>query len=309
MKKTAFTPAEIEKIQEAAQNLDFKILYRPGHEGDADFVKALTMKPLKAFLMDTYYDLSPSTDDRPFFFQMLHFLQAFDLVSGKGIAGQTVNYFAPLVLLVLLVLSSVLVVIFYVSPLILSRKVERLPRLWGIYFILLGVGFMFVEIPLLQKGSLYLGHPTYSLTIVLFSMLTFAGCGSYWSRKISETNLLPAIRRYLLGIVFLIGILTVTSEWLFRQTIGFPLIIKIIVFVLLVGITAFFMGTAFPSGIRLVSRVHKQAIPWVWALNGGASVMGSVLAMTVAMSFGYIRTFILGGVCYLAVFLVANRQN
>jgi spermidine synthase len=309
VKRTAFTQSEIERIQEEAQDLDFVILYLPGLNGDAEFVKALTARPLQAYLKDTYYDLRPSTDDRPFFFQMMYFSRAFDLILRDDVAGQKFNYYAPLVLIFLIAFSSVLVLISYVLPLTLSLKAGSLPKLWGVYFILLGVGFMFVEIPLLQKGSLYLGHPTLSLSIVLFSMLTFAGCGSYWSQKISGPNLLGAIRACLLMTVLLIGIVTAGSEWLIRQTIGFPLLAKTLLFVPLIGIAAFFMGTAFPSGIRLVSRVHGSSVPWVWALNGGASVMGSVLAMTVAMTSGYMLTLVLGGTCYLAALLVACQQK
>lgn len=309
IKKTALTPADIERIQKAADDLDFEIIYLPGLKGDHKFVEALTRIPLEAFLKDQYYDLSPSTDDKPFFFQMLHFWRAFDLISGRNIVGQKFNYYSPLVLIVILTFSSILVLLFYILPLIRSRRVESLPRLWGIYFVLLGVGFMFVEIPLLQKGSLYLGHPTLSLSLVLFSMLTFAGCGSYWSRKFREASLLGTVRMCLIVTALFIGIATVGSEWLIRQTIGFPLLIKMFLFVVLVGPTALLMGTAFPSGIRLVSHGYKNSIPWVWALNGGASVMGSVLAMTVAMTYGYMLTLILGGTCYLAALVVTYRKR
>jgi hypothetical protein len=74
-------------------------------------------------------------------------------------------------------------------------------------------------------------------------------------------------------------------------------------FVFIIGFVAFFMGTAFPSGIRLLSQFQKNSIPWVWALNGGASVLGSVIAMALAMTFGYTFTLMLGGVCYLLAFL------
>jgi len=309
IKRTAFTRSDIERIKKAADDLDFEIIYLEGLKGDHEFAEALTTIPLEAYVSDKYYDLSPSTDNKPFFFQMMYFSRAFDLLSERDIVGQEFNYYAPLVLLLLLALSSILVLLFYILPLILSRKVESLPRLWGIYFVLLGIGFMFVEIPFLQKGSLYLGHPTLSLSLVLFSMLTFAGCGSYWSRKFREASLLGAVRVCLLVIVLVIGIVTIASDWLTRQTIGFPLSIRILLFVVLVGLPALFMGTAFPSGIRLVSREHRDSIPWVWALNGGASVMGSVLAMTVAMTSGYMLTLVLGGICYFAALLSTYRKK
>jgi hypothetical protein len=311
IKKIPFSPEEIEEIQKAALELDFDILYLPGHdhEGDPDFVRALTIKPLEAFTDQYYYDVRPSTDDRPFFFQMIYFSRAFDVIFREDIVGQTFNYYAPLVVIVLLVLSSVLVLVFYILPLLRTKLVERVPQLWGAYFILLGVGFMFVEIPLLQKGSLYLGHPTFSLSIVLFSMLTFAGCGSYWSGQISEAHLQNLLRRYLVLIVLLIGISAFGSEWLIKHSIGFPMGVRVVLFVLLIGLVAFFMGMAFPSGIRLVSRQHKKSIPWVWALNGGASVLGSVIAMALAMTIGYTLTLLLGSACYFVAFLTVFKQR
>jgi hypothetical protein len=240
---------------------------------------------------------------------MIYFSRAFDVIFREDIVGQTFNYYAPLVVIVLLILSSALVLVFYILPLLRTKLVERVPRLWGIYFILLGLGFMFVEIPLLQKGSLYLGHPTFSFSIVLFSMLTFAGFGSYWSGQISESRLHTRLRKYLVLIFLLIGIVAVGSEWLVRHTITFPLGVRMALFVLLIGLVAFFMGMAFPSGIRLVSRHQKNSIPWVWALNGGASVLGSVIAMALAMTIGYTLTLLLASVCYFVAFLTVFEQR
>ena len=168
---------------------------------------------------------------------------------------------------------------------------------------------MFIEIPLLQKGSLYLGHPTLSFSVVLFSMLFFAGYGSYWSRRLRETNLLTTLRTFLVLTLVAIGIVIIGSEWLIKQTIGLSLMIKIPLFILLIGLAAFFMGIAFPTGIRLISFENRNSIPWIWALNGGASVMGSVLSMIVAMNSGYMITFLFGGICYLTALIVTFHQR
>ncbi len=309
IKKTPFTKQEIERIQRIAGDLGFPILYIPGFKGDRSFVDAITTESLESYIESRYFDLSPPTDDRPFFFQLVPFSHAFDLVKTRGaIPGQSWNYYAPLVLLVLLGLSSVLVLLFYILPLVISRTVEGLPKLWGLYFVLIGTGFMFVEIPLLQKGSLYLGHPTLSLTVVLFGMLIFAGLGSFWSGRFAQDDLYRMIRIFLIVTITAIGIVSLTSEWLVYRTIGLPLAYRVALYIALIGPGAFFMGTLFPSGIRLVQRSHQSSIPWVWAVNGGSSVMGSVLSMTVAMSSGYGLTLMLGGACYLAALLLVIRR-
>ena len=112
IKKTPFTQKEIEKIRTASQDLCFEIIYLPGYDGDQEFSNALTTESLDTYLADTYYDLHPSTDNKPFFFQMMYFSRAFDLIFKRDIVGQKFNYYAPLVLITLLVLSSSLVCIF-----------------------------------------------------------------------------------------------------------------------------------------------------------------------------------------------------
>ncbi len=308
-RKRAFTADDGERITQAARDLGFEVLYTPGHgANDPDFQQALAAESSRAYRAASEYDLSPPTDNRPFFFQMLRFSHAFDLVlRPSAVHGQTFNYVAPLVLIVLLAISGVLVGLFYVVPLVCTRTIRTLPVLWGVYFILLGVGFMFVEIFLLQKGALYLEHPTFSLTAVLFAMLTAAGLGSLWSRRISDAVLPAKLARLMRWTVVLIAGLGIAAEVLTRYTLALPLAWKIPLFVMVVAIAAFWMGTLFPSGIRLVSRAHVDSIPWVWALNGGASVMGSILAMAVAMMFGYVQTLALGWAFYVLALLVTSR--
>jgi MFS family permease len=163
---------------------------------------------------------------------------------------------------------------------------------------------MLVEIPLLQKGSLYLGHPTYSLTVVLFSMLTFTGLGSYWSGKVNISKLFQALTCFLFFAGLLVGFATVCLEWVVPKTIGFSLSWKIVIMIFFTGIMGFFMGTAFPSGVRLMSQSNASSVPWVWALNGGASVLGSIIAMAIAMSYGYRMTIALGALTYFFTFLI-----
>lgn len=311
MGKHAFTEAQIQRIRDKADSLAFEVLYLPGsRDNDPEFQEALTIQNMDAFYAKNYYDLRPSTDDRPFFFQMMYFGRAFDLIFKNSlITGQRFNYFAPLVLLALLIISTILVLLFYVVPLLLTKKVARLPGKYGLFFISIGLAFMFIEICLIQKGSLYLEHPTFSLTAVLFSMLAAAGLGSWWSGRISDTHL--ARRMITVGslIVLMVIILGVVLDSIVSRSITLPLFLKMPLFMALVAVVAFFMGMLFPSGIRLVSRDHRDSIPWVWALNGGASVTGSILAINTAMMFGYQVTLFAGAMCYLCAVLLMTAIN
>ncbi|MCP5107755.1 MAG: hypothetical protein GY950_30485, partial [bacterium] len=164
-KKKPFTQKEIDKILQMADSLEFQVLYLPGHPNDPVFSEVVREGPLDEFYRKYEYDVRPTTDDRPFFFQMLYFFDSLSLITGKQFAGQIVNSYAYLVLIILFFMALVFTALFYFLPLVFSKRVEKLPKLWGAVFILIGMGFMFVEIPLLQKGTLYLGHPTRSLSI------------------------------------------------------------------------------------------------------------------------------------------------
>lgn len=304
VKKTPLAPEEIGRVATVARRLGWEVLYLPGQPGDGTFRQALTAPNLDDFTRGYYYDVRPSTDDRPFFFQMIYFKNALDLMRGKAVSGQTFNYYAVSVLVALLVVSAALTLVFYVLPLLLSRAVDPLPRSWGLYFVLLGLGFMFVEIPLIQQGSLYLGHPTYGLTVVLFSLLVFTGLGSFWSGSFPSADLPRRLPRHLLLVAALILLLALLIEIVMPATMGAPFLVRLALNVLFCGGLGFLLGAPFPSGIRLVSEVRESAIPWVWALNGGASVTGSILAMAVAMGFGYRITLLAGALIYAAAALV-----
>ncbi|MEI8348658.1 MAG: hypothetical protein WCI77_00755 [Candidatus Omnitrophota bacterium] len=286
IKKSPFTPPEIKTIQDAAGQLNFSVLYLPDQCQDAAFCMAMT-EPLKNIIEKSYYDVRPVTDDRPFFFQFLYFSKIFDLFTGKALHGQHMNYYAQLVIAILLIISSILILSFYIVPLMISRKTGTMSRPWSLYFMLLGLGFMFVEIPLLQKGSLYLGHPTYSISVVLFAMLIFSGLGSYYSGSIDIKNLPRFLFYFLCWTTITLTVVTFCLEYIVSWTIGFMPPLKIFIFMCCTGLMAFFMGTAFPSGMRLLNHSHPTHIPWAWALNAGASVLGSVIAMGISINFGY----------------------
>lgn len=309
VKKSPFNAEEIDRLIGVINRYGFEPLYLPGYPIDDSFSAAITTRPLTKFIESSYYDIRPTTDDRPFFFQMIYFSRAIDLIIGRPLYGQTENYYAQSVLLALLVIASILVLVFYVLPLLLSRSVERLSAGWGLYFVLLGVGFMMVEIPMLQKGSLYLGHPTYSLTIILFSMLVFAGLGSLWSGRTKEANLKPMLSRCLFGVGVFIFASTLALEWIVPNTIGLPLPLRIVLMVSITGVMAFLMGVGFPSGVRLLGSSGARSIPWVWALNGGASILGSIIAMAISMGLGYRIALMLGGGVYLAAALLIRVMS
>jgi len=174
-----------------------------------------------------------------------------------------------------------------------------------IYFGLLGFAFLLVEIPLLQRFILYLGNPAYAVTTVLFALLFFSGLGSHWSKRIN-----PRICLGLLSVVILFLPLILSN--LFAWTLGLTLAARLSVTVLVLAPIGFMMGIPFPSGLHFLSgrqaggtALHAVAalhaeIPWIWAVNGAASVVSPILAAILALTFGFRLVLWVGAFCYLA---------
>lgn len=180
-----------------------------------------------------------------------------------------------------------------------------------LYFLGIGLAFMLVENLLMQKFSLFLGHPVYALSLVLFSLLIFSGLGSLASRRLvgdSERRLGATVG--ILGLVVLVSFASYPT--LFRTFFGQTLGVRIAVTLIGTLPMGFLMGVPFPAAIRLLHRDRSQLIPWAWAVNCFASVASSALCVLLAMEFGFGTAAGLPAACYLAcggiIYLVAGRD-
>jgi len=181
------------------------------------------------------------------------------------------------------------------------------------YFAALGVGFILIEIGLMQRFILFLGHPVYSTSVVLFSILTFSGMGSFLSgRLLGERD--P--RRLQMRVIPLLGALTLAYIFvlppLFHNLIALDLTYRVVVSVLLLIPLGLLMGMPFPLGIRLVDRVNPGLVAWAWGVNGFSSVVGSILAVMIAQSYGFSVVIGLAVAVYfvgLAVTRMVDRQQ
>jgi len=199
------------------------------------------------------------------------------------------------VLGMLLIISILAVFAFLILPLALHRHRQNAPRTGIVallYFITVGFGFILVEISLIQRFVLFLGHPTYALTAVVFLLLLSSGAGSVAARHriTNGAKVLP-----LLGLIsaFIVGNVVVLP-WLLSAAVGLPFAIKLLISALVLAPLGFLMGMPFPTGLRLVKTVE-----WAWALNAAASVLGSVMAMIIAIHFGLTVTLLCAAVAYL----------
>jgi hypothetical protein len=162
-----------------------------------------------------------------------------------------------------------------------------------LYFVALGLGFMLLEISLMQRLVLYLGYPTYALSVVLFSLLVFLGLGSFLSRRWvgKERQALLTAFGCLLGLVafYRLGLPGVE-----RATLGTPLAVRILITLIMLAPLGLVLGIFFPLGIRRAESIHPDLVPWAWGINGCASV----LAVIVAMGFGFGAVWLMAVITY-----------
>jgi hypothetical protein len=204
-------------------------------------------------------------------------------------------------------ISIVAVLAFLILPLAMHSRSKHLPapssRLF--YFIAVGLGFILVEIALIQRFVLFLGHPTYALTVVVFLMLLSSGAGSFVSRKwLKQTS---SVRIPLLAIAAAIVAYVFILPIALSSLIGLEFGLKLLISAAMIVPLGFAMGMPFPTGLRALSELNDNRVEWAWAMNAAASVLGSVSAMIIAIHFGLNATLLCGAIAYLAaMFLVRS---
>jgi hypothetical protein len=316
-RNTPFPPDEIALLRRVADDLGFTVLYAPddrdtprGRElaeasapadrwstSDEDFARLALASDRHAFYARHVQDIRPTVDDRPFFFHTTRLEHQFDVAFGRAMFfGNGLS-----ALLSLMGISAMLVLLFVIGPLALTGR-ELLgsgwPR-WLAYFGCLGAGFMLVEVALLQQFVLLLGHPVYSLTVTLFSILLGTGIGSYVSRSWPDELVRARLIVVLLGLVALSIAAVLVIPVLIEAAIPWPRPARIGVAALLLVPAGVVMGMPLPSGVRLLAARHATLIPWAWAMNGALSVLGATLAIFIAMNWGFSVTLLIGGAIYL----------
>ena len=252
-----------------------------------------------------WLDLSPPTDARPFFFNQLGFLTLLDadLLSRLADAGVVAgNLLATMTLAILVLISLLLVAMTIIVPLrpTIREAGWRLAVGGTAYFALIGTGFMMVEIALLQRMSVFLGHPTYALSVVLFSLILWTSFGSLASERVRLAGpgrlvaWSAASAAYLLALTFWLPPLLVEFE-------AAGLLVRAGLCILVLAPAGFLMGFGFPTGMRLVSAIDTGPTPWFWGINGAAGVLAASIAVVISIGFSIDATLRIGALCYLLV--------
>jgi hypothetical protein len=288
-----FTEADRVLIADLAQRRGLSVLVSPWHGAEApesrlgQISRALSLAELQTATDDPIFDYRPPTDTRPFFFNMLKprgFLAAERSTQVGVVSG---NQLATFTLIALSVIVAVLVAAIVLWPLARIGRPDLPPVAFGAalwYFAAIGTGFMLVQIPMLQRFSVFLGHPTYTFSIILFLMILSAGAGSYLSDRVVLGSRTAA--RLPLLIAGGIVAATVLLQPVVDATVIWSLPGRTAVVALFVAPLAVMMGFCFPLGMRLIGEHSSRISAWMWGVNGAMGVLASVLAVMVSMWVG-----------------------
>jgi hypothetical protein len=305
-----YSAEDLNKVEELAKQMEFSILAGPAGIFLSPLAEAVHWSDFEQTVAAAPYDLSAPTDDRPFFFNMLRLR---DLFKSSLAAQLDANANAVMLLYLLLVVILALGYGAIVLPLRLATNIEerRQARALTCYFVSIGLGYMLVEISQMQRLAIFLGHPVYSLGIVLFTLLLASGIGSSLTRSfISEESGLAQMCALvsIVAVLFLFGLL---SPLLINHYRGEITALRLLVAAFVMFPPGLVMGMAFPVGMSIANRSNAPLTPWFWGVNGAASVVASVLTVIIALSFGIGLAFWAGVICYLFAvgsYLCARRK-
>ena len=346
--RSSLSDAELRRARDFATARQFDLVWMPGLSASAQseeeqlralgvnrynvvhgapyfhaFAALLATSAPSRFYTDYPYAVAPPTDDRPFFFHFFKWRQIPDILAALGKTWQPFGGSGYLVLVLLLALALLLSAGLILLPLAVGRKsrigkwqttngqrrmgdsarrAARFAVRYLFYFSLLGLGFLFVEIPLLQRFILYLGQPAYAFAAVVGALLVASGVGS---RYLAVRVPLPL---GLATLVMLVFAYPMFLPALFQGTISLPLAGRVTITALALAPLGLLMGTPFPQGLSLARRDAPDLLPWIWAVNGCASVVSAVLAPMIALDLGFRVVMIIGAGAYLGALLSLRKS-
>ncbi len=310
IKKSAYTVDEIKAIEKVAKSLpaDFpRVTYLPflnnpvNNETENILLQVIKngQHSLGDIITRNSSDISPVRDDSPFFYKV-----------DKGVPGDFVNLLAATAVVALL---SVIVPFRKIKSKLKKNKKDKekdkvfLPLL---VFICIGIGFMILEISLFQKFILYLGSPTIALSILLGSLLVGMGAGSFFGGQIYSQDVVKRLK-HISGLIVVAGVLLfVIHPSILNELLAYGLVIRAIVCFVLLSPFGFLLGIPFPTGIQMLKQNNLvKYIPWMYGVNGIFTVLGSVLAVILSMTFGFTSSFFVGLSMYLIIFIFLSSGS
>lgn len=310
VKNGEFLEEEIRAVRTFCEERFFDVAYYPGiratetnrynmlgrpylYEG----AMALTGEERNNFLKRYKFHITPATDDRPYFFHFFKWGTLPEILSLRGRGGLPLLEWTYPILMVTFLLAVLTSFVLVLLPLLTLRRngsPRRNRSRVALYFLSLGLAFLFIEIAFIQKFILFLSHPLYAVAVVLCAFLVFAGFGSgyssQWARRFQHFH---QQKEGMPILIVVIGIVAIALSYvillpsLFHSWMALPDGLKIPISIALIAPLAFCMGMPFPLGLSRVATTMPDFIPWAWGVNGCASVLSAILATILAIHFGF----------------------
>lgn len=328
-KKNGFSALEVIDIRQEASSLNMDIMYDPLSAQD-NYYKQL-IESDNIYDSDSKYQ--PATDDRPFFDQNVGFsnlsLQGIKETfsqDDKAILALKDKPVAETTLIAILIQCILIAGLLILLPLKIFKKEDTslktskenskdstkefsMDKKYLFYFACLGLGYIILQICMIQKFTLFLGQPVITLLTVVSTMLVASGTGSLVSAKFYKNKIrnLYIIFGIIALLTLLIGIL---NPYIFSSLVRLDLHWRIIISALIIFPLGFFMGMPFPLGMSLILPGEKRFVSFAWGVNGFFSVIGTVSAIILAMIFGFRIVFIVAAIIYIiAMILIIGRHK
>jgi SAM-dependent methyltransferase len=323
IKNGAFSAAEVTALRNFCRQRSFDIVYVTGiTAGETNVFNLLErddffagtqalLGPQRMAFLDRYkFDLTPATDDRPYFFHFFKWRTLPELLELRSRGGLPPLDWGYPVLVMALVQATAVSLLLILLPLALSdtrhafaAAPATLRRWVPGYFLALGLGFMAIEIPLLQRFTQFLSHPLYAAAVVLSAFLVFAGLGARFSARLRADARWPFV-----AIAAMVGAYAFLLPSLLAESMGLAQGWKVLLTMLLVAPLAFCLGMPFPLGLAAVAARAEALVPWAWGINGFASVVATLLATLLAIHWGYSMVLLLAVVLYVVAALQFPRE-
>jgi hypothetical protein len=335
VKNGVVTEPEISKAKSFAKERSFDVCYYPGISADEvnrfnvldepyffAGAKALIGAERDAFIARYKFDITPATDERPYFFDFFKWRTLPELMAIRKAGGAGLLELGNVILVATLIQAMALSAALIMAPLwARQRSLVRSPQIWRVaaYFLAIGLAFLFLEIAFIQRFILFLSHPLYAVAVVLTGFLLFAGVGSGVSSRFAarvdvwHTTRLGRLLQLSAIQLSIVGVIAMSLIYIFILPRVFDLLLfladgaKILVSLALIAPLAFFMGIPFPLGLSRVWCGARELVPWAWGVNGCASVLSAILATLIAMTFGFSAVVLAASLLYAAAAAVFHR--
>ena len=310
-KRVPFDAEELRRLDEFVARAGIDVDHHPRRTLGGVVEQFVRSQHKEELIRAARADIEPVSDDSPYFFNFYRW----DDLAGAGERidfGETVTQGNPAFLLAQLGLSTLAGLLLIVLPLAATRRKRgaggggRRVLAATVYFACVGFGFIALEVSLMQKLVLLLGHPLYSITVSLFGMLVFTGMAVLWSERWFDR---PTARLWLVpgALTLCMTVFALLAADLVRAAAPLPLLGRAALALAVLAPVAAAVGIPFAHGIRLLERRAPELVPWAWATNAAATVVGSIAAVIVSMNFGFRAVFVLGVAAYWIACVAAVR--